>query len=263
MLKEKSCISNRFGEKVVIETWISEFSKGLIFLMHGLGGYKEQEQIQYFAKVYSDLGMTVVTFDTTNSIGESGGLYEDATITNYYSDLEDVIDWSKDQKWYSEPFVLSGPSLGGICSCMYAERYPEKVKALVPFAPVINGELRIEAMKRANLQQYLDWEKTGWKIAESRSRPGLIKKLKFNHVIDNQKYDILKEVDKIKVPVLLIVGEKDKTVPTDHVEILYNALNCPKEFHIINGSEHTFKTPEHLEEIRGIIINWFAKNNIN
>jgi hypothetical protein len=36
-----------------------------------------------------------VLFDTTHSFGESGGNYEDATTTQYYQDLEDVISWAK------------------------------------------------------------------------------------------------------------------------------------------------------------------------
>ena len=59
--------------------------------MHGLGGFKEQKHIQTFADAFLENNFTVVLFDTTHTYGESEGKYEDATTTNYYEDLEDVI----------------------------------------------------------------------------------------------------------------------------------------------------------------------------
>lgn len=68
--------------------------QGLAFVMHGLGGFKEQPHLQVMAKAFLANGYTVVRFDTTNTFGESDGRYEDATTTNYYEDLEAVIAWA-------------------------------------------------------------------------------------------------------------------------------------------------------------------------
>jgi predicted alpha/beta-fold hydrolase len=84
----KYAIHNRKGQKIVT---VIENEKGsrLAIVMHGLGGHKDQPEIRTFAEAYLDEGFTVVTFDTTHSYGESDGKYEDATTTNYYTDLED------------------------------------------------------------------------------------------------------------------------------------------------------------------------------
>lgn len=116
-------------------------SQGLAFVMHGLGGFKEQPHIRVMAEAFKQKGLTVVTFDTTNSIGESDGKYEDATTTNYYEDLEDVIVWASRQPWYKKPFYLAGHSLGGICTALFSEKYPDKVKALAPISTVVSGKL--------------------------------------------------------------------------------------------------------------------------
>src|SRR3989338_5280761 len=124
----KEFIKNRKGQKIAVLVERPENLKGLAFVMHGLGGFKEQPHIRAIAEAFLESGYTVIRFDTTNTFGESEGNYEDATTTNYYEDLEDVIEWSKNQLWYKEPFALGGHNLGGICSALYAEKYPEKVK---------------------------------------------------------------------------------------------------------------------------------------
>lgn len=124
-IMEKVKIKNRKGQKIVVLLEITDKSKGLAFIMHGLSGFKEQSHIEIFAKAFKNKGISVVRFDTTNTYGESDGKYEDATTTNYYEDLEDVIAWAKNQIWFISPFWLAGHSLGGICITLYAEKYPK------------------------------------------------------------------------------------------------------------------------------------------
>src|SRR3989344_6920285 len=125
-MESKVNIKNRKGEKIVVLLRLNPNQKGLAFVMHGLGGFKEQDHLQPMSKAFEKRGYSVVLFDTTNSIGEGGGKYENATITTYYEDLEDVIKWSEGQEWYQKPFALVGHSLGGICTALYAEKFPSK-----------------------------------------------------------------------------------------------------------------------------------------
>lgn len=252
----KKFISNRKGQKISVV--IEESERGLVFVMHGLGGFKEQKQIETFSDVFREKGFTTVRFDTTNSFGESDGKYEDATLTNYYEDLEDVIDWAKNQSWYEEPFYLIGHSLGGICVSLFAEKYPEKVKALIPVSPVVSGELSISVNPKEKLDE---WKRTGWNSEESKSIPGLIKKLKWTHMEDRLKYDLLKEVDKLTMPVLIIVGEKDVLTPVEHQKIFYEKISGEKELHIIKNAPHSFREETYLQQIKNIIKSWIDSVN--
>ena len=107
-------IDNRHGEKIAVLVDIAENQKGLAFVMHGLGGLKEGLHIRAFAEAFREKDYSVVSFDVTHTIGENEENYAYATTTNYYEDLEDVIEWAKKQDWYQEPFWLAGHSLGGI-----------------------------------------------------------------------------------------------------------------------------------------------------
>ena len=250
---EKLFIKNRNNKNIAVLVDIVDNQKGLVFIMHGLGGFKEQRHIQTFAKAFKNQGFTTVLFDATNTLGkgESEGSYEDATVTNYYADLEDVINWAKKQKWYQQPFCLVGHSLGGICIALYAENYPKQVKGLAPISTVVSGKLSMETEKHKNIAK--EWERTGWYITESSSQPGIIKRLKWSHMIDRLKYDLLLKVDKLAMPVLLIVGDQDDSTLPKHQKILYEKLPAQKELHIIKGAQHTFKEEKHLKEIKKIV----------
>lgn len=255
---QKFFIKNRHDKKIAVVIEKPEKPRGLAFVMHGLGGIKSAPHIEIFARVFLDNNYIVVRFDATHTYGESEGDFADATVTNYYEDLEDVINWTKTQTWYREPFILCGHSLGGICSGLYAEKFPQHVKALAPISTIVSGQLSYEAHSPEELAE---WERTGWQIRESHSQPGLIKRLKWSHMADRLKYDLLESVNNLTMPVLLIVGEQDDLCPPAHQEILFNALPGAKELHIIKGAPHTFCDEKYLKEIYRIMDNWLKSFN--
>lgn len=250
----KEFIKNRKNQKIAVIIEETENQKGLAFVMHGLSGFKEQPHIQAMAEIFRENGHTVVRFDTTNTFGESDGNYEDATTTNYYEDLEDVIKWAETQSWYQEPFCLAGHSLGGICVALFAEKYPKKVKGLAPISTAVSGKLSLEAP--GNKDSWKEWQRTGWKEEKSRSMPGVIKRLKWSHMEDRLKYNLLEKVNQLTMPILLIVGENDESTPPEHQKILYDALPGEKELHIIKNADHNFRKEAELQELKDIFSNW-------
>lgn len=254
---QKLFIHNRAGQKIVVLIDFAENPKGLAFIAHGLGGYKEEKHIELFARVCTSQGLTAVRFDATNTLGsrESEGNYEDATVTNYYADLEDVIAWAKTQPWYQEPFVLIGHSLGGMSTALYAQAHPHEVRALAPIATVMSGVLSVQAPRNKDILE--QWQRTGWREEESVSQPGIIKRLKWSHMEDRLRYDLLLHASALIMPVLMIVGEKDAGTPPEHQKMLFEAIpHDKKEFHIIGGAPHVFRETVHLGEIENIISDW-------
>jgi len=221
--------------------------------MHGLSGNKNELHIRSIAEAFLDAGYTVVTFDTTNTFGESDGQFEDATLTGYYNDLEDVINWATGQPWYTEPFVLSGHSLGGIATSLYAERYPVRVAALAPISSVISGELSLQAPKYTP-QELERWKTDGFRLFKRSD--GTEKRLKWACMEDRLKYDLLPEAHKLIMPVLLVVGSDDDSTPPRHITQLFDKLPGKKEMHIIEGAIHTFDKAAERQELQGIVRSW-------
>lgn len=259
---EKLFIINRKGQKIAVVVENTEnvnTRQGLAFVMHGLGGFKESPQTRVAADALLKNGYVVASFDTTNTFGESDGRYEDATTTNYYEDLEDVINWTKSQLWYQEPFVLVGFSLGGLCVGLYSEKYSEKVRALAPISTVVSGGLRMDNPYQKD--HNAEWKTSGWDQESSVSKPGVVRCLPWSHMEEGLKYDLLPQAKCLTMPVLLVVGENDQITPLEHQRIFYNDLPGPKELHIIKDAGHTFRNAEHLKELSKILSEWIKSIN--
>ena len=256
---KKLKIKNRQGQEIVVIVDKVENQKGLAFVAHGFGGFKDQPHIETMAKAFVDNGYTAIRFDAVNTFGENGGNVENANITNYLEDLEDVINWTKDKDWYQEPFCLAGHSLGSLTIAIYSELNSGKVMALAPTSTVVSGESYLNNLGKEELAER---NETGWQIKESSSIPGLMKKLRWPQFErEILKYDILVDSDKLNMPVLLVVGSEDDSTPPEGQKILYEKLNTDKEFHIIEGSEHTFRDEEHLKQLYNIFDKWI-KNKL-
>ncbi len=258
---EKFSITNRYGLKIVGELHIPVNVAGLAFVEHGLGGTKEQPNTMAMVYTLFANNYIVVNFDATNSIGESGGKYENATMQLHYEDLVDVIAWAKGQDWYKEPFVLAGHSLGGYAVAQYAEDYPEQVKAVFPFALVVSGALSYKKYEQFKSEEFKSWKETGWKEEMSTSKPGFIKRLPWSHMEERLQHDLLSHASKLKMPILFVIGENDTSCPPEHQKVLYDILPeiTDKEFHVVKGAPHTFKEAHDIEELKNIFDTWLKK----
>jgi pimeloyl-ACP methyl ester carboxylesterase len=255
----KTFIRNREDKKLCVVVEGPKVPGKLAFVMHGLGGNKDQPHIRAMAEAFLEAGYTVVSFDTTNTFGESDGQYENATITNYYTDLEDVIEWAGTQVWYTEPFALCGHSLGGISTALYAESHPTMVLGLAPISTVISGKLSFETHAMfPDLESLEEWKQDGIQITKSHdgSRD---KRLKWSHMEDRLKYDLLPHTDSLTMPVILIVGEKDDRTPPVHQQKLYEKLPGQKELHIIEGALHSFYESSQRAELTQLLKLWIEK----
>jgi len=250
-------IQSRHNKRLALIVDQPESPTGLAFIAHGLGGYKEQKDIALFAEELVGHGHIAVRFDAGNTFGESEGSYEEATVTSYKEDLEDVIAWAATQPWHRETFALAGSSLGGMTTLLFAEEHPEKVSALIEFAPVISGNLSYEYSMQMRPEQSKAWQESGWKEEPSISKPGLIKRLPWSHMEDRMQYDVLPAAHKLTMPKLILVGSEDASCPEEHQRLLLAALpNAAKTLEVIDGMPHTPREDVYLEKIRAIVSDW-------
>lgn len=251
----KQFIKNRKNQNIAVLVEKAENPQGLVFVMHGMGDSKDSDHIKTFAKSFFDNNYNTVRFDATGSFGESDGEFEDANISTYYEDLEDVLNWSRSQDFYQEPFILCGHSLGATSSVFYAENNPSLVKAVFSASAVINAEF---SKKNYSLEELSNWEKTGW-ITEDWD--GFEAKFKWSYMQAKEKFNLLEMVDKLTIPTFLIVGELDNNTPPKNQQILFDKLPGKKELYIIKNAPHTFKEKEHLEEVYEIMSEWIKSIN--
>lgn len=262
MHTEKIFIKNRnnLNVRVCIDAPILDeiaSQKGLAFIMPGLGSHHKKPEFRALAEILTRHGYTAISFDPTHSFGESDGLYEDATFINYASDLEDVIEWASKNFKTEDPFILIGHSLGAMSVAYYTERFPTKVKALAPISTTVSGKLSIEARPVEEIEK---WKNLGYQ--ETVRSSGEVRKLKWSHMEDRLKYDLLDKAEQIRVPLLMLVGDSDLLTPPHHQQLLFDAVATPaedKELHIIKNADHNVGVPETLAQVKEIFERWLVK----
>lgn len=229
-MKEK--IKNRNKRNIVVVTKVNKNQIGLAIIVHGLGGYKEQAFLENSASCLYSLGYTTIQYDSTNTFGESDGEYEEATVTQYLHDLEDILNWSMEKDWFETP-LLVGHSLGGLISSLYANE--NKIKALITLNPAIfskKGKRKDEGVKDP--------------------RTGETHFLKKSFITDYVKYDFIETIRSLSVPILTVVSDKDYNRNKESFDTM--------QITIIEDTGHNFKGKE--EEVGESVCSWVKSNVI-
>ena len=201
---------NRFRLCGVL-TKSKEKTNQCIILCHGITVDKEEGGI--FTKLAQELakvGLAVFRFDFRGH-GESEGNSVDMTIIEEEKDLESVVIFLKNLGYTS--FGILGASFAGGVVSLFISKHQTIVKALVLWNAIIDYHDLLkpklpwskkyfgkEQMRRLEEQEFI-------KIGSSQFRIGksLFKELR--------KLKPWKELQKVKVPILFVHGDKDTYFP--------------------------------------------------
>ena len=247
---KKIFIKNRQQQNlsVIIE---NELGIGwLVFVMHWLWDSKDSLHITQYSEAFLSHDFVLVRFDTTNTFGESDWQFENATLTNYFEDLEDVIKWASNENFYKENFILLWHSLWAISCALYAQKNNKKVVSLIVISTPINYALSASTYSTEELDK---WQNSGFLI---ENWDGFIVKLKRNYMEDKKQYDLLKNTEKFTMPVLMIAWENDQVTPCVHQKKLFAMIHWEKKLCIIKNWPHTFREQNNLDEIKAILNSW-------
>ena len=71
--------------------------------------------------------------------------------------------------------------------------------------------------------------------------------------------DTLKRVSSISAPTLILWGEEDKLDPPETGRLLYEALACQKQLHIIPGNGHVGHLDRNRDRVFTLTADWVLK----
>lgn len=220
----------RFGEYGLAGVFHSpdEKASACVITCHGLISSKDSEKYVGIGRRFYGEDLAVLRFDF-RGCGESGGLFEDTSLTGRIEDLKSALDFAQKQGY--ESIGVMGSSLGGTVAILTAAK-DKRVKALVTWAtPCYLDELfRREVIKG-------------------------FEKLKH----DVSKYDVVKAVKETHCPILIVHGSLDEQVPPSHADILYENANEPKDIQIIEGADHRLTDSPHRRRTVELTLDWFKK----
>lgn len=207
-----------------------------IVLAHGITIDKDEKGIFVdLANLLAEKGFAVFRFDFRGS-GESNGQSTDITVQNEILDLQSAVQVV--QKQYKEIGLL-GASFGGSIATLFTSENQNILKSLCLWNPALNFDHAFlnpisPWLKERSLKMQKDLKVKGWTTLGSRKF--ILSKAWYESLKNVYPY---KELRTIKIPILIIQGDKDTKISCDNI-IEYGKDIA--EIKILKGAEHGFHT---------------------
>lgn len=207
----------------------------LAILCPGYLDSKDYNHLVFLADDLSSSGYTVVRFDPAGT-WESGDNISDYNTTQQLEDIKSIIEYMLQEQNY-EYILLGGHSRGGYVSILYASRDPRVSVVLAIMSPY-------SLIRTVNTDKINKWKIDGFKTS-SRDVPNSNEKREFSvpysDMEDSKKYDLLEDVKKLKIPLVLVAGELDDVIPPSDVRLIYDNANEPKNLVILKNINHDYR----------------------
>jgi len=218
-------------------------SNKCVIITHGLARNRSERLYVEFAKELERNNINAFRFDF-RGFGESEGKSEKFSHFTECKDIKDTISYLN-RKFQMEKFGVVGHSHTGIVALM-ATALDERINAVVCW----NGAFRPQKawsskeIKLITTKGYLYYKgvKIGIPLYESAKR------------IRPEEY-----AKKVRVPVLLLHGVKDESVPLEESEFIYSKLAGKKKLIKVKGGDHFFTLPEVRKKVFALSLKWFKK----
>ena len=205
----------------------------LLLFLHGAGG----SQLSWtFQKAFFEREFDPVLVDLPGH-GESGGQGEEK-IERYAEDIRSFLT-SIDILGNDSNLFIIGHSMGGAVVQTLARFHPESIRGIV----LVGTGAKLRVMPAVFEGIRSDFEETVRKIvrfAFSREAPqelieaGIEQLLKcrpevlYNDFVACDRFDLMKEVNRIDLPSLIICGEEDEMTPVKYSEFLHHEIRSSK-----------------------------------
>lgn len=232
-----------------------EIDVPVFIFCHGFKGFRDWGFFPRIADYFCCENVAVITFNHTfNGVDEAHptdftrlDLFAQNTVTRELSEIQSVINWVHNQAEAfgidSDRIILGGHSRGG-ANAIVAASTSKFISKVVAWAPVAHYASMFAS---ADLKK---WEKEGVLIIPN-ARTGQQMPLNYaywqNLIVNEEKYNVMEAAGSLQIPLLLIHGLDDKSVPLVHSERLHN--ECWHALLVkMENADHTFNTPHPAPE---------------
>jgi pimeloyl-ACP methyl ester carboxylesterase len=225
-------------------------SRRIVVICHGFKGFKDWGFFPYVARALAKRGLTAVTFNFSGSgIGEEPteftevDKFEDNSFSLEIEDLTQVLNLALgrglpalEDRYETGPALL-GHSRGGLDALVVAAR-STAVERVVSWAGIGSLKRRFDDETRST------WRRLGY-LEVLNSRTGQVFKVSQRALEDlerhEREYDPLSVVPALRVPLLLVHGAEDTTIPLQEARELAGHAD-PELARLVEiaGGGHTF-----------------------
>jgi len=233
------------GQKIIGKLYTPDIrNPPAIIIVHGFGGYFSFIEEMDVAKIFASDGFATLGFEFRNFMGK--GL----TLDGEVNDLKAAIDFMS--KKFDKLFLL-GESLGCLIITLLNDK---RIKAVTFWSPGLNTKKAVLEDLQENFNENIleEIKEKGFGTFNYRDGFRIVEK-KFSEQI-NQNY--IRLITKIKVPILVLRGTRDKTVERKDIEEVYERAKSEKKLIAIEDAGHVFKGNYKLTAIK-FTVDWFNK----
>lgn len=221
----------------------------LTVICHGFGSTKTNIKYVRLARALEKSRIASLRFDF-EGCGDSEGDLEEMTIKREVSDLAAALNYALSQKNISKNKVaFLGSSLGCIVVALYIVQNSFLAKTLVFWAPALNQKKLFSIWyTKSNLRK---WRKQNYFVRKED-------KIGVAYLKENIEKDYSQLLSKIKIPISIIHGKKDETVPPRlSKELVRNYKNL--KLILLPKADHKFENYYIQKRLVEETVRWLKK----
>jgi uncharacterized protein len=246
----KLYFKNSKGDKLcgILSNPTNDISLPIVILCHGFTTSKDNFTNKSLETILNKKNIATFRFDFFGH-GESEGNFPQITVSEGVDDILKAIEFIKSLGYLK--ISLAGSSFGGITSIMAASKSSDlSVLALKSPGTNYKGMYLLSGKK----EELARWKEKGWKDYISKSS-GFKNTLNYTFYEDAIKNDGYEAGKKIKIPTIIIHGDRDETVPVEQ-SIKLNKILSDSQLEIIKGADHRYSNPEDFKKMLDLISNF-------
>lgn len=228
-----------------------------VLVAHGFLGFKDWGFFPYLSQRLSDSGFGVISFNhALAGIGHNPWKIDDLEGFSRNSTTQELRDWDLVMDallWGKTPYSdrlrlnavgVAGHSRGGSYGILLSRGVPQ-IQSVVTWGAIQTFDrFDAETRRRWRNQGYLEVER------EQHEKPLRVTVDALDALERNcERLDVLKAARESTIPILILHGRQDRTVPLSEGERLWQCADpglC--RFHVIEGAGHTFQTQHPLKK---------------
>jgi pimeloyl-ACP methyl ester carboxylesterase len=227
-MEEKIFFNGKFG-KICGVLHRVENSKEIVIVIHGFSSSKDTGAVN-ISQELNKVGVDALRIDLDNQGESELDFKTGASVPNYIKQVEAAIDYCK--KIGYNRISLVGGSYGGTVAFAVAVVRPE-IKRLLLRAPVV--DYKEHALFEFGEKKLLEFKKQGRVPYFNKHGEKLF--VTFDYIEKAYPYSMYKLAKKVKIPTLIVQGDKDDEVNPEYAKKAVKYFPNAK-LHIIKGAGH-------------------------
>ncbi|MCL2505767.1 MAG: alpha/beta hydrolase [Alphaproteobacteria bacterium] len=207
-----------------------------LFFLGGFGSDMTGTKASFLSQKALENDMPFLRFDY-QGCGESSGEFKDSTLGDWIENALVLFDECGCRRR-----IIIGSSMGGWIGLILAKKREAQTKAYIGIAPAVDFTEDLVWKTLSKKQK----EKT-YQIKTVPNIPPNAPQISINLIQEARNHLVFPKGMKLNMPIEILHGEKDKTVPYRHSLKFMRRIDCPKmNLTLVKDGDHSLSTERDL-----------------